>query len=125
MIADTDFAIAVLNGDEDAWERSQELGRDGVPLKFPTMTVAELYVGVETLGAAEARKVENALQNRTVVELDAEIAREAGRAMAYTDAGVDTGDCVIGATAAVLDEPVLTNNADDFEQIDGVTVEQF
>lgn len=125
MIVDTDFAIAVLNGDRDAWDRSQELSQDGVPLKFPTMTIAELYVGVETLGEGEARKVENALQNRTVVELDEAIAREAGRAMAYTDASVDTGDCVIGATAAVLEEPVLTNNVDDFEQIDGATVETF
>lgn len=125
MIVDTDFAISILDGDTEAWEASQKLRDEGVPLKFPTMTIAELYVGVEVLGEDEAREVENALQNRTVVEMDAAIAREAGRAMSYTSDGVDTGDCVIGATAAVLEEPVLTRNVSDFEEIDGVVVERY
>ena len=84
----------------------------------------ELFYGVEAAGAGE-RRVRNALMGYPIVPADDRIARLAGRLHArHRTAGVDLGDCYVGATARVYDEPVLTRNADDFAPL-GVEVESY
>lgn len=53
--------------------------------------------------------------------------RKAGRLSGELRAegnAVSDGDVIIGATAAVVDEPVLTRNVDDFERL-GVEIESY
>jgi len=96
-----------------------ELGFDAVQSGF------ELFYGVEAAGAGEQRRVRNALMGYPIVPADDRIARLAGRLHArHRTAGVDLGDCYVGATARVYDEPVLTRNADDFAAL-GVEVESY
>lgn len=38
---------------------------------------------------------------------------------------VGDGDVIIGATAAVLEEPVLTRSVEDFERLNGVEIETY
>jgi predicted nucleic acid-binding protein len=38
---------------------------------------------------------------------------------------IDREDCIIGATALLSDEPVVTRNSDHFERIDGLAVEAY
>ena len=85
----------------------------------------ELFYGVEAAGESERRRVRNALMGYPIVPADDRIARVAGRLHArHRAAGVDLGDCYVGATARVYDEPVLTRNADDFAAL-GVAVESY
>lgn len=124
MIVDTSYVLDLLDGVEAAFDKGMELHERDVVWKFPSMTVAEVMTGY---GATEddeiAREVENVLLGHPVIEADERIARKAGWIMGQT--GLDHGDAFIGATAAVLDEPVLTRNVDDFEQIDGTRIETY
>jgi predicted nucleic acid-binding protein len=38
---------------------------------------------------------------------------------------MDREDCIIGATAALNDEPVVTRNTEHFDRIDGLRVETY
>jgi len=107
-----------------SFEKGQRLTDGNTPLKVPTMTVVELFVGYgATENEDEARQVENAIRGHPVVPLDEHVARKAGWIAGRL--GLDYGDAVIGATAAHYDEPVLTANVADFERIDGVAVETY
>lgn len=124
MIVDTSYVLDLLGADRAAFEKGQQLTSENTPLKVPTMTIVELFVGYgATENESEARQVENAIRGHPIVPLDEHVARKAGWIAGQT--GLDYGDAAIGATAAHLDEPVLTANVTDFELIDGVTVETY
>jgi predicted nucleic acid-binding protein len=124
MIVDTTYVLDLIRGDADAFRKGQELAAADTPLKIPTMTMMELFVGYGATGdEEEARRVENALLGHPIIDMDQVIARRAGWIGGRT--GLDPGDSIIGATAAVHGEPVLTRNVDDFEQIEGVAVETY
>ncbi len=38
---------------------------------------------------------------------------------------IDREDCIIGATALLNDEPVVTRNSDHFDRIEGLDVETY
>jgi predicted nucleic acid-binding protein len=38
---------------------------------------------------------------------------------------IDREDCIIGATALLNDEPILTRNVDHFSRIDGLEIETY
>lgn len=124
MIVDSSYLIHLIRGNTDAFRKGEELTAADVPLKIPTMTIMELFVGYgATENEEEARAAENVLLSYPIIDMDEVIARRAGWIGGQTDVG--PGDAVIGATAAVLGEPVLTHNVEDFEKIDGVTVETY
>lgn len=87
------------------------------------MTIAELFVGISATGDDEARQIENVLMGHQVIDMDERIARKAGWIMGQT--GLAPGDAIIGATAVLRDEPVLTADVDDFGRIDDVTIESY
>lgn len=124
MIVDTSYVLDLIDGDDDAFRKGEELVEAGTPLRVPSMTITELFVGYGATGdEEEARMVENVLRGYPVIDLDETLARKAGWIVG--EAGVDLGDGVIGATAKVRGEPVLTRNVEDFERIDGVSVETY
>jgi predicted nucleic acid-binding protein len=54
--------------------------------------------------------------------------RKAGRLagqLAADGTPIDDADAIIGATAAIVDEPVLTRNERDFRRLPGVEVETY
>ena len=125
MIYDTTYFLDLTKTERpSAFERGVELFEAGVPRRVPAHVVFELFYGVEAAGTGE-RRVRNALMGYPIVPADDRIARLAGRLHArHRTAGVDLGDCYVGATARVYDEPVLTRNADDFAPL-GVEVESY
>jgi len=93
------------------------------------MTLFELYYGVAraTDSEAEREKIEQVLASKPVHPADSAIMWKAGRRsgelMTEGNAVAD-GDMIIGMTAEVVDEPVLTRNVDDCERF-GVNVETY
>lgn len=126
MIYDTSYFLDLTKReDSDAFQKGVELYDAGVVRRVPAHVVFELFYGVEAGGAGEIRDVRNALMGYIVAPADDRIARLAGRLHArHSGTGVDLGDCYIGATARVYDEPVLTGNPSDFEILD-VPVETY
>jgi len=93
------------------------------------VTVLEPYIGVGIVAGSreEERSVRRVIDSIPVVRMDDGIARRAGRLIGRlrTDGiTLGKGDAVIGATALVEEEPVLTRNVREFERIPGLVVER-
>lgn len=129
MLLDTTFLIDLLRGDRAAVDRARELEEDLVQQRVSTMTLFELFYGVARSHQRddERRRVEAVLATKPAHPADAAVMRKAGRlAGELTNQGqtVGDGDVIIGATAAIIEEPVLTRNVTDFERL-GVDVETY
>jgi tRNA(fMet)-specific endonuclease VapC len=130
MLLDTTFLIDLMNGKGAAVETARQLEADLVQQRLSAMTLFELYYGVARADtpAAEREAVENVLASKPVHPADTAVMRKAGRLageLANEGQPVGDGDVIVGATALVVDEPVLTRNVDDFERLDGVEVETY
>ena len=129
MLLDTTFLIDLMNGDTGAVEKARELETDLVQQRLSAMTLFELYYGAARSNQSEAEreKIENVLASKPVYPADSAVMRKAGRLsgeLMNDGNAVGDGDVIVGATADVLEEPVLTRNVDDFERI-GADVETY
>jgi predicted nucleic acid-binding protein len=133
MILDSSFLIALGNGDRGAFEKGKELATAGEVQWLPTPVIQELEYGAEMTGSEEERRrIRNACRMYPAVDIDTEIARQAGKLLGRADreaggpgeAGVDDVDEVIASVSEHLSDPVLTDSVDDFEAL-GVEVETF
>lgn len=129
MLLDTSFLIDLMNGDQEAIATARELEADLVQQRLSAMTLFELYYGVarSVQSEAEREKIEGVLASKPIHPADASVMRKAGRlsgALANDGTPVGDGDVIIGATADIVGEPVLTRNVDDFERL-GVDVERY
>lgn len=129
MLLDTSFLVDLLHGDEDAVEKARKLETELVQQRLSSMTLFELYYGVAraTDAEGERRTVENVLASKPVHPADTAVMRKAGRFAAELQnegAPVGDADAIIGATAAVVEEPVLTRNVEEFGRLD-VEVETY
>jgi len=130
MIEDTSFIIDVLHDDPDALQYLDRLEAENRPEKVASVTVLELYEAVPQLAVPEGRrqKILDVLDTRHTVGADGTVMRKAGKISGELVARgetIDREDCIIGATALLADEPVLTRNSDHFERIDGLDVETY
>lgn len=131
MILDTDFLIALREDDEGAREFAAELERSSRPKRVPSIVVEELYVGV---GAGEDRTANAAtyealLANESVVPLDGNIARRAGRLegkhlTSDDKPNLGPADAIVAATGLAHSEPVATRDG-DLASVDDLTIERF
>ena len=129
MLLDTSFLVDLMNGDEGAVETARELERDLVQQRLSSMTLFELYYGIAraTDSESERETVEDVLASKPVHPADSAVMRKAGRLageLRNDGTPVGDGDVIIGATADVVEEPVLTRNVDDFERLN-VEVERY
>ena len=129
MLLDTSFLIDLMHGDQDAVEKARRLETELVQQRISSMTLFELYYGVARASESEAERerIEGVLASKPVHPADTVVMRKAGRMageLQNDGTPVGDGDVIIGATAAVVDEPVLTRNVADFERLD-VDVESY
>jgi tRNA(fMet)-specific endonuclease VapC len=129
VLLDTSFLIDLMDGDEAAIEKATELEADLVQQRLSSMTLFELFYGVARAADSETERetVEEVLASKPVHSADAAVMRKAGRLsgqLRNDGTAVGDGDVIIGATASVLEEPVLTRNVEDFERL-GVEVESY
>ena len=129
MLLDTSFLIDLMSGDEGAVEKARELERELVQQRLSAMTLFELYYGVARAerSGEERETVEAVLASKPIHPADTAVMRKAGRLsgkLMNEGNAVGDGDVMVGATAAVVDDPVLTRNVEDFERLD-VDVETY
>ncbi|MFW6436736.1 MAG: type II toxin-antitoxin system VapC family toxin [Halococcoides sp.] len=129
MILDTAFLIDLMNGDEDALEKARWMEENRVQQRLSAMTLFELYYGIAraTHSKKERESVESVLSSKPVHPADGAVMRKAGRLSGDCQndgTPVDDGDAIIGATAEIVEEPVLTRNVEDFDRL-GVAVESY
>jgi predicted nucleic acid-binding protein len=130
MILDTSFLIDVMNTDDAALGKVDEIEAGGIDQNVPAMTLQELYIGVgaSDLPERERRKIEYVVESRPILPTTEEIARKAGRIdgrLRKRGERIDLGDATIGATGIVRDEPVITRNPEHFQRIPGLDVESY
>lgn len=129
MILDTEFLIELDDGNQAAREKAAELEAANVPLRVPTIVIQELYVGVGAGSQSfeNARKYEALIANKPVVEMDENIARQAGalegrHIASDSKPALGPGDAIVAATGLQYNEAVVTNDR-DFTHVDGLSVE--
>ena len=131
MIIDSSYLFDLMAGDDAAFSKGVELVERGEMQWLPTPVVAEVYYGAATSRSdTTEQEVRNRLLGYPRVSVDDDVARVAGELLAEADdtvggdAGVGSNDAYIAAMASVLDDAVLTDNADDFDAL-GVPVETY
>lgn len=130
MILDTSYIIALDDEDPGALALSRQHDTAGLPQRLPTIVLLELYMGVGagTETFHNARKYEELVGNLPVVPLDENIARRAGALEGLHqvhDDKPDLGvrDAVVAGTGLVYNEPVVTDDTEDFGSVDGLRIE--
>ena len=131
MILDTNFLIRLYQGEERAFEKALEMHEQGEIPRVPSPVIQELEYGAAFLDDEERRrKVRNVSRMYPKVDMTLFDHRRAGklharadRAASGDDAGIDGIDPMIAAIAERYDEPVLTENTDDFEALGVETAE--
>lgn len=130
MIEDTSFVIDLLHDISDAVDYLEVIEKDNRPEKVASITVLELYEAVPQLDVPKDRQQQilDVLDTRHAIPADEQIMRKAGKisgALRARGEQIDREDCIIGATALLADEPVVTRNVDHFSRIDGLAVETY
>jgi predicted nucleic acid-binding protein len=131
VILDTNFLIDLFDGDESARAKAQELHHRQAIQRIPAPVLAELEYGAEhELDDAERRRIRNVSSLYSVTRLDQNLALRAGQLVAKADrqtdgaTGADLVDAMVAAVGEVSDEPVLTDDERDFDDL-GVRTESF
>jgi len=127
MILDASFVIDLIRSANGAPARLEDVQARRLPQKLSAITLLELYEGVRRADRSEAEResVLEVLDSKAVVPADESIMRRAGELSRdrYVDGTpIEREDCIVGATAILEDEPVLTRNASHFERIPEVEV---
>lgn len=130
MIEDTSFVIDLLRGAKSAIDTLEWLEANRVPEKLSSVTVMELQEGIIRSGHPDEKKqrIQSVLTSKHIIAADQEVIMKAGTisGQLYQDGTpIDREDCMIGATAILEDEPVLTNNVDHFRRIPDLDVETY
>lgn len=130
MIADTTFLMDVMRGDRSAIEKGEDLERDGVQVNITTVSIFELYVGLNLSirPIEEKNKIDNVLGNIVVYNFDFDSAREAGELLAdkkRRGLTIDPEDAMIAGIGITNDETILTRNVNHFSNIGRLTVETY
>lgn len=130
MILDTCVLIDVMSGEPDAIEAVQiaESAREQIYLS--ARTLFELYQGIPRAPDSDEEQttIEHVLGTKEVLAADASVMKKAGRVYGELVADgtrIDAGDCIIGATGVVHEQPVLTRNAPHFERIPGLEIREY
>lgn len=120
----------MIRGDEAAIAKARELDEANVQQRLASITLFELYHGLARSDQPEREReaILEVLESKPVHLADSTVMRKSGRRSGdLTSAGtkIADGDVIIGMTALVLDEPVLTRNTADFGRIDDIQVVEY
>lgn len=129
MILDTSFLVDVLRGDQSVAEALGSVDASG-PAKVCTPSVMELWEGIHRSESTESERaaVVGLLSELREVTFGRKSAMQAGITSARLHRGgehVGDTDVMVAATAMVEDEPVVTDDADHFDRVEGVEVLEY
>jgi predicted nucleic acid-binding protein len=131
VILDTNFLIDLFDGAEPAHAKAKELHDRQAIQRIPAPVLAELEYGAEfELAEEERRHVRNVSRMYSITRLDETLAMRAGQLLARANretngsTGADLVDAMVAAVGDVTDEPVLTDDEEDFADL-GAETESF
>ncbi|MBI2971283.1 MAG: PIN domain-containing protein [Candidatus Aenigmarchaeota archaeon] len=127
MILNTTFVIDFLRNQKDAVTKADHLRNTGEPLFITTITVYELWGGIEEV-SEKARKLLEMFQAFGALVFDMESAKKAGtirRVLGKRGTPIDVENVMIAAIAIERNETLLTRNIRQFSRIEGLKVESY
>lgn len=130
MIVDTNVLIRLMQGNERVTRAVSEFESRGTPLRLSSMTQFELFHSIERVENPKERRrtIEAVLDSKPIYPADETVMKKAGRIdgrLRANGRAIGIGDAIIAATALVHEEPVLTENVEHFERVDGIEVESY
>lgn len=119
-----------MDRDRGAVSRAKSIERAGEDFRIPAPALFELWRGVHLAArtAEEAERVTGLLALYTVVPLDAEGARVAGRVDAELlrqGHALDPEDSMIAGITLSLGETLLTRNVRHFSRVPGLRIQEY
>lgn len=130
MIVDTNVLIRLMQDNEAAVRKIDDLESQHVPLRVSSVSLFELHHSIERVNNSleRRRRIEAVLESKPTYPADSTAMKKAGRIdgrLTSECRAIGMGDTIIAATALVQEEPVLTENVKDFERIDDLEVESY
>lgn len=130
MILDTSFLIDLMNNEEGAVKKLDELTKREETKFITCASVFELFTGVKMGEKIEEEryKVIGVLKGQAILNLDkfsAEKGGEVNGELRSEGRGINSLDCMIAGIALVKGEKVLTRNVKDFGKIKGLMIEEY
>lgn len=130
MIVDTCFIIDLIEGDDGAVQKAEELESSNSTVTLSSATVFELFTGVARCDKPqkEKDKILEVIASKNVVEADKKIMEKAGRLhgkLISQGTRISAFDCIVGATSIIAEEPILTRNTKGFSRMSEITVKEY
>ena len=123
MILDSTFFIDLLEGNERARKKLEELSDTSTPVAYSPLTLFEVAVG---LAEDKERRFESVVASMPAAPVGVSESRRAVKIQRKLyDRGEPIGviDVLIAGTAAEqTDQTVLTRNVEEFERVDAIDV---
>ena len=121
---DSDFAIAILKGDNSAKEllNTMESGSD---IFITSISIFELTYITKEISKKKEKSLMNLIDTLKVIPLDknsALLASKIGKKLAKEGKMVHPMDLMIGAMALYKKMPIVTNNIKHFSRIKGLDI---
>jgi len=128
VIVDTDVLIYLMQGDDRTMRKVQALEEERSKLAISSVSLFELHHSIERVRDSDHRRraIDAVLETRHTYPVDAAVMKKAGRIdgrLASEGRAIGMGDTIVGATALVQEDPVLTRNVDHFDRIDDLEIE--
>lgn len=117
MILDTNFIIDIMNGDEKALSKMDEIENSSSPVSTTSITLFELWSGIQRSNRSreEKEKVKQVLSSLTVYSLDKDSAKIAGRidgTLSEKEEKASPEDCKIAGIAIQNSERIVSRDSD-------------
>ena len=129
MILDTTFIIDLMKNRAPALVKAQELEKYYTPTLTTTISVFELWQGLEDIHNEEKEEqIERFLSSIGLLGFDLESAKLAGQIHAELERRgelIQAQDSMIAGIAQQHGEPILTRNVEHFRRIKGIMVETY
>ena len=129
MILDTSFIIDLIKNRQNAIQKAQELEKTSTPIRTTTISVFELWQGLEDLQNKEKReRIDHFLSSIGLLSFDLPSAKRAGIIFSELERKgemIEAEDCMIAGIAQWHNEPILTRNKKHFERIKGIQIQDY
>ena len=128
MILDTTVIIDILREDSKTIDKIKEIQKSTAAILTTSITVFELWQGLEIKDSKKREKILNILQSIGLLSFDFNSAKEAGniyRELRKKGITIDAEDTMIAGIAKIYNETLLTRNVKDFRRIENLKVEGY
>ena len=130
MIFDTTFVIDIMNREQRAVNKLNELISKREPQFVTVLTISELFSGLSRSKKPieERNKIMDALNGQLIINLDTIAAEKSGEIdgiLIKEGKTIRPIDCMIAGIALLKKEKILTRNIKDFSKIRGLEIESY